>query len=103
MHMAVELRRRKTIDFDDVDEFVQRHIAAFEQRKRERSASFQRSISQPTQTGTTKKQPQRGRVLREWNFDNAQDRIDWARRNGLNPDAEPIGVTTGYLRPETMR
>jgi hypothetical protein len=30
-------------------------------------------------------------------------RIDWARRNGLKPNAEPIGVTTGYLRPETMR
>jgi hypothetical protein len=50
-----------------------------------------------------KAEPKEGRVLREWNFDNAQDRIDWARRNGLSPGSEPIGVTTGYLRPETMR
>ena len=86
--LAFELQRKRQLDWEEITAVI--------------DSAVQRSIPKKQQEPRTAA-PKEGRVLREWNFDNAQDRIDWARRNGLNPDAEPIGVTTGYLLPETMR
>ena len=86
--LAFELHRKRQLDWKEITAVI--------------DSAVQRSIPEPAQK-TAKALPKEGRVIREWNFDNAQDRIDWARRNGLKPDAEPIGVTTGYLLPGTMR
>ena len=87
--LAFELQRRRQLDWAEItaviDSVVQRSIPKKQQELR-------------------KAAPKQGRVTRTYNFDNPEDIRAWNKQMGnTNADAEPIGVTTGWLRPETMR
>ena len=64
-----------------------------------RGVAVQRSTTAPTQkpAGATKKQPQRGRVLREFNMSNPTDAADFAALMGCKNGEEAIGYTGGYV------
>ena len=64
-----------------------------------RGVAVQRSTTAPTQkaAGTTKKQPQQGRVLREFNMANPTDAADFAALMGCKNGEEAIGYTGGYV------
>ena len=68
-------------------------------------ASVSRSTSQPTHktAGTTKKQPQRGRVRREFNMANPTDAADFAVMMGGKAGSEVFGYGVGHIVPGSYR
>jgi hypothetical protein len=64
-----------------------------------RGVAVQRPTPAPTQmkVGATNKQPQRGRVLREFNMANPKDAADFAAMMGRKASEEVIGITGGYI------
>ena len=70
-----------------------------------RGVAVQRSTTAPTPktAGTNEKQPQRGRVLREFNMANPTDAADFAAMMGCRAGEEAIGYTGGYVVQGTYK
>ena len=77
--LAYDLIRQKEIDFEAVE------------------AAIDRAFSRSEQEAAAKVVPARGRIIREWNFNNPRDVADWCKRNGLQPGTEPMGHADGYI------
>jgi hypothetical protein len=71
---------------------AKRTLTAFEIR-----SAFIRGQRRAREEHATMALPTGGRVIREWNFSNQQDLIDWNKRRGRKPDAEPLGTAPGYI------
>ena len=88
--LAFELQRKRQLDWAEITAVID-------------SVPVQRSTPKPQQELQTAA-PKQPRVIREYDFSKQADIRAWNKQMGHeNVDAEPIGVTTGYLRPETMR
>ena len=63
-----------------------------------------RKIKEQNTAGTTNRHPKKPRVIREYDFSKQADIRAWNKQMGnTNVDADPLGVTSGWLRPETMK
>ena len=64
-----------------------------------RGVAVQRSTTGPAQkpAGTAKRNPSKGRVLREFNMSNPRDAADFAAMMGCKTGEEAIGYTGGYV------
>ena len=94
--LAFELQRKRQLDWEEITAVIDSAV----------QRSIPRSTAAPTpkQVGTANRHPKQPRVIREYDFSKQADIRAWNKQMGNeNVDAEPIGATTGYLRPETMR
>ena len=77
-YLAYELINQKQIDFDCIDQAIDR--------------AFTRA-----QATVAKAVPTKGRASRTYNMSNPKDLADWNAKQGRAPDADPIGYAPGYI------